>query len=744
MALKKEHKNEKGFGVAPVFFTAIATILGAILFLRFGFAVGTLGFWGVILVIVLGHLVTIPTALAISELATNKRVEGGGEYFIISRSFGLNIGATIGFALFLSQAISMAFYVIAFTESFDFFFNWVHSNFDLNLPRQVISVPLMLLLSLLIIFRGANLGVKTLYIVVGLLGISLVLFFAGQTGYASETDFSVGEEPLRNMDQFFFVFAIVFPAFTGMTAGVGLSGDLRKPSRSIPMGTIGAAIIGMVIYVFVIYKLASSASPDDLVNNQLVMGQIAIGGAIIIPLGLAASTLSSAIGSAMIAPRTLQALAGDKSIPVKKVNRFLALGRKKDGEPQNASIIACAIAMIFVLVGNINSVAVVISMFFLVTYGSLNLISFLNHFGSPPSYRPSFKSKWYLSLLGFLISIWVMFKINTPYALSAYAIMIVIYLLINYYHKSRKGMEAIFTNSIFQMSRNLQVYLQKNRKSRTNNEWRPSAICISEDSFKRQTAFNFLNWISYKYGFGTYIHLINGYYSRKAYLQSKHELLRLLRLFNRVNNHVYIDTIVSPSYSASIVNAIQVPGIAGMENNMVIFEFDRENPTNLPAIIDNFALVNSGEFDMCIVGSSPKAINLHGDIHLWIHSDFEKNANLMILLGFIILGHSDWKKSNIKIFEICKPDRLEENKEKMQALIQTGRLPITNKNIEIIMDRPKVSKKELINKKSADAGLTLIGFSKDALKHKETELFSGYDELGTVIFVHAHGPMEIE
>ena len=117
------NNNSQKFGTAPVFFTAISTILGAILFLRFGYAVGTLGFWGVILIILLGHLVTIPTALAISEIATNKRVEGGGEYFIISRSFGLNIGATIGLALFMSQAISVAFYVIAFTESFEFFFN---------------------------------------------------------------------------------------------------------------------------------------------------------------------------------------------------------------------------------------------------------------------------------------------------------------------------------------------------------------------------------------------------------------------------------------------------------------------------------------------------------------------------------------------------------------------------------------------------------------------------------------------
>ena len=97
------YSEAKRFGTLPVFLTAISTIVGAILFLRFGFAVGTLGFWGTLMIIILGHSLTIPTAFAISELATNKRVEGGGEYFIMSRSFGLNIGATIGFALFLSR-----------------------------------------------------------------------------------------------------------------------------------------------------------------------------------------------------------------------------------------------------------------------------------------------------------------------------------------------------------------------------------------------------------------------------------------------------------------------------------------------------------------------------------------------------------------------------------------------------------------------------------------------------------------
>jgi amino acid transporter len=345
------NNRTKKFGTAPVFFTAISTILGAILFLRFGFAVGTLGFWGVILIILLGHLVTIPTALAISEIATNKRVEGGGEYFIISRSFGLNIGATIGLALFLSQAISVAFYVIAFTEAFEFFFNYMLENYGMVLPRQAISIPVMILLAIVIIKKGANLGVKTLYVVVAVLFVSLVMFFMGSTGHAEASTFGIMNAQLRNPQEFFIVFAIIFPAFTGMTAGVGLSGDLKKPSRSIPLGTTAATLTGMVVYVFVVWKLAKSAPVEDLLEHQLIMSRIAIAGTVVIPLGLAASTLSSALGSVMVAPRTLQALALDQALPSPRINNWLSKGTEKDNEPVNASLVTSIIAFVFVARG---------------------------------------------------------------------------------------------------------------------------------------------------------------------------------------------------------------------------------------------------------------------------------------------------------------------------------------------------------------------------------------------------------
>lgn len=734
----------KKFGTAPVFFTAISTILGAILFLRFGYAVGSLGFWGVVLIILLGHLVTIPTALALSEIATNKRVEGGGEYFIISRSFGLNIGATIGIALFLSQAIGVAFYIIAFTEAFTFLFDYLLHQHGFVLPRQVISIPIMLGLSWLILKKGADLGVKALYIVIVILALSLILFFTGSTDYAEAGNLSLFTAKIRNMDSFFIVFAIIFPAFTGMTAGVGLSGDLKNPSKSIPLGTISATVLGLVLYFFVAYKLAISASTEDLLADQLIMSKIANLGFLVIPLGLAASTFSSALGSIMIAPRTLQALAHDESLPIMKINKWLGKSREKDGEPYNASIVTIVIALVFVALGDVDAVARIISMFFMVTYGSLCLISFLHHFGSSPSYRPSFKSHWIISVIGFVTAVWVMFKIDVFYSFFAIIVMTILYLYVSYIHKNRKGLTAIFANAIFQVNRNLQVYLQKTRLGRGNDtEWRPSAICITENSFERDNVFRLLTWISYKYGFGTYLHRIEGYYSKNTYEQSKLELEKLLKNIER-DNYVYIDTLISPSYTAAISQAIQIPGIAGMENNMLIFEYDKENPDGLDEIIENFALVNAGNFDVCIMAASRRPFIFKNGIHVWIRSTDEDNTNLMILLSFIILGHPDWKHGNIKIFDICKPDEIEAVRQRMKNLLMMGRLPINPNNIEIIVQDDEVSAKSIISKYSADAGLTILGFHKDKLRHEGAKMFEGYENVGNMIFINSSSHKLIE
>ena len=195
-------KNQ--FGTAPVFFTAISTILGAIMFLRFGFAVGVVGLVGTIAIILIGHAVTIPTAMAIGEIATNQKVEGGGEYYIISRSFGLVIGSSIGIALYFSQAISVAFYIMAFAEAFTALFEWLINSYDL-LPtlvwlleqKQTVSVPALLLLVAIVLTKGADLGVKALYVVVMTLFLALIAFLWDRQIITKTTRLILSRQPGR-------------------------------------------------------------------------------------------------------------------------------------------------------------------------------------------------------------------------------------------------------------------------------------------------------------------------------------------------------------------------------------------------------------------------------------------------------------------------------------------------------------------------------------------------------------------
>lgn len=736
-------KNQSaGFGTLPVFMTAISTILGAILFLRFGWAVGNVGLLGTIGIIVLGHLITVPTAMAVAEIATNQKVLGGGAYYIISRSFGFNIGGAIGIALYLSQAISVAFYIIAFAEAFDPITALVYDNYGILLQKQWIALGAAFIISALMLIRGANMGMKFLYFVVVLLLTSLLMFFLGspEGGYHSIDYYSTVQEP----KDFFYVFTIVFPAFTGIAAGLGLSGDLRDPQRSIPLGTIAATVGGLAIYLIAAFKFAMSASPADLNSDQLIMSKIALWGPII-PIGLAAACLSSAIGSIMIAPRTIQAIGTDQILPGTKLNDWLAKLSLKNGEPINGSLITIIITFGFVMIGDMNAVAEIISMFFMITYGAICLISFLEHFAADPSYRPTFRSRWYISAVGAVLSFWVMFQMNTVYAILAAVIMGTIYFAITRSNKDQKGLAKLFKGVVFQLSRQLQIFAQRADKENRETSWRPFAICISADTFKRRSAFDILRWISYKYGFGTYIHFIQGFLNEDTNDESQQVLERLIHLAAGSKNRVYLDTIISPSYTSAIAQVIQLTNISGKINNMVLFEFSRTEPDSINEVYKNFRLLESTNFDVCVLNTSYKGFGYRREIHVWISHEDYANSNLMILLAYIILGHPEWKKGQIKIFAAYPRHQLQEQNEKLMELIRSGRLPISQSNINLIPIDEGQSMKSTIEQYSIDADLTILGFKNDCrLETDYAAKFSGFGDVGNILFVNSNMEKEIK
>lgn len=738
MASNLIHKKAN-FGTGPVFFTALSTILGAILFLRFGWAVGNVGFIGILGIILLGHLITIPTAMAVAEIATNQKVQGGGAYYIISRSFGMNIGGAVGITLYLSQAISIAFYVIAFSEAFEPIISFINQEIGILIPKKIIALISMGLLSYIILTKGANVGMKALYGVIAVLAISLVLFFLGhREGPTAHIDIY---SKVTDSQPFFYVFAIIFPAFTGLAAGLGLSGDLKDPKKSIPRGTIWATIVGLLVYVMIAYKLSISASPDELASDQLIMSKIALWGPII-PIGLAAASLSSALGSVMVAPRTLQAIAVDKVFPNARLNKWLGYGKEGSNEPIWSTWVSVIIAFFFVAIGDINIVAEIIAMFFMVTYGAICLISFLEHFAADPAYRPTFKSRWYISLIGAVLSFWVMFKMNTLYAILSLMVMAIIYTYISAKNKESKGLGNLFKGVGFQLSRQLQIFMQRIDPEDKEENWRPFIICISKDSFKRQSALDLIRWISHKYGFGTYIHLIEGMLTRDTNKESREVLNRLMNLSHSAKSKVYLDTIISPSYTSAIAQTIQLQGISGKGNNMILLEFSRTDPGDFPEALKNFNLLKSTHFDVCVLNTSSEGFGNLKEIHIWITSQDYENANLMILMAFILLGHPEWRKSIIKIFALHPMKKLEEQRKKLLNLIATGRLPISPGNIELIPQEENQNYKAIIAQKSIDADLTIIGF-RDKDVSKGIDLFNGFGEIGNILFVNADKQKEI-
>ncbi|HKZ53007.1 MAG TPA: amino acid permease [Candidatus Acidoferrales bacterium] len=732
-----------GFGTAPVFLAAISTILGAIMFLRFGYAVGHLGLLGALWVILLGHMVTIPTAMALAEIATNRRVGVGGEYYIISRSFGITIGGAIGVALYLSQAISVAFYMVAFAEAFQPVYGWLEAHYGFVADPRMVSLPATFALLFLLLRRGAALGVRALWVVVGLLAISLAAFFLGK-GPAAGPELPVSLiAHISNPDLFARVFAIVFPAFTGFAAGVGLSGDLKNPARSIPLGTLAATLVGMLIYVALVIKLAWNATPQELATDQLIMSKIALWGPIIL-IGLAAATFSSALGSILIAPRTLQAMARDRVLPIRRVNAFLAYGRGGEQEPVNATLVSGIIALGFVAIGTVDFVAQIISMFFMVTYGAIATISFLEHFAANPSYRPTFRSRWYLSLLGAVMCFMMMFQMQPFYALLALAIMWGIYWSLHRRRKGERDLSAIFQGVMFQLTRRLRIAIQQSGAgSGRIRDWRPSFLSITRHSLDRVAHFELLRWICHRHGFGQFIHYEQGKYSAESEKSVDEIESKLIRRTEMTHAGIFVATVIAPSFKTALAQVVQLPGISGLPNNSVLLEFSRTYPEEIEEVVEGARLVAPLGFNVCILRSSEARFGYRKSMHLWLTKDDLENAPLMILLAYIILGHPDWESAEISIFACYPASRLEEELEKLNDLIAQGRLPISRNRITPVPYDSESSFERAAAAQSADADLVILGLTREEIHQDAKSVLLSHQSLKDVLFVNANQRISI-
>ncbi len=425
--MNKQADTEQKFGTfAGVFTPTLLTILGAIMYLRLGQVVGNAGLLGAVLIILLAHVITVTTALSVSSIATNTRVGAGGAFAIISKALGLEVGGAVGVPLFLAQGISVALYVLAFGEG------WLRI-FPTH-PYVLVCVMTFILV-FGIAYLSTSFAFRIQFAILAIVGVSLFSIVMGSFPMAGQAGLTEAPQLWGDFAlwDFWETFAIFFPAVTGIMAGISMSGSLAKPRESLPVGTMGAIGVGLLIYLALAYWLSMAATPDELLATETILVDKALWDWAILA-GILGATFSSALGSLVAAPRVMQALAANHLLPFSET-----LAQETDkGEPRPAMIANGAIglaALLFALAlggqgGGLNTIAGVISMFFMITYGMLNMVVFIEQMLGMVSFRPSLQIPRLIPFVGMVGSFFVMFLINPLFGIISIIMVVGLYLFL--------------------------------------------------------------------------------------------------------------------------------------------------------------------------------------------------------------------------------------------------------------------------------------------------------------------------
>jgi amino acid transporter len=483
---------------AGVFTPTILTILGIILFLRLGYVVGGVGLGAALLIIALANLISVLTGLSVAGIATNLKVKAGGDYYVISRTLGLGFGGSIGFVQFLAQSISIGFYCIGFAEVV------VAMVPDADpWMTQAIAAGAVLCLFVLA-WLGTDWATRFQYVVMALIFIALATFAVGGVAHWSNAQLleNLAEPPSHV--PFWVAFAVFFPAVTGFTQGVSMSGDLANPSRSIPVGTLSAIGLSIFVYFGAAVVLAACLPNVTLAHNYTAMKSVAAV-APLIDAGVMAATLSSALASFLGGPRILQALATDKVFP------FLApfaSGSGKTNNPRRAIVLSCIVALATIALGSLNLIASIVAMFFLISYGLLNYATFYEARSASPSFRPTFR--WFdrrLSLVGAVACLGAMLAIDLVSGIAAVAVVLAIFQYLRFRAIPARWADSRRSYHLHQVREHL---LAAAREPEHPRDWRPNLLVFSDDPRRRERILRFAAWIEGDAGLTTVVRILEG------------------------------------------------------------------------------------------------------------------------------------------------------------------------------------------------------------------------------------------
>ena len=676
-------KGPKFSTFSGVFVPSVLAILGAVMYYIAPKVTGGVGLLRMIAIIVIAHSITLATAFSISSIATNINVKGGGLYYLISRSLGTEFGGSIGIQLFLAQTIAVSFYALAFSRAV----TAILAELGINIAGAYIAA-IAILFFMTVVLRGASFVIRIQYFILAAILLSIISIFLGTNtvqGQAFTTMPSIS---------FWVAFAMFFPAVTGIDAGVGMSGELRDPKKSLVSGTFVSIIFTMLIYIALAVKFVFAAPAGELAGNPYVIHEIALFPEIVI-LGVLLATSSSALSCLMTAPRTLRAMTKDRIFS----KRLLFLGGNigyKD-EPRVAIILSSAIALWAIFWGNLELVAQIVAIFFLNVYGWINGAAFFEKLSNNPSYRPSFHSPLIMNFYGMLACYAVMYLFNPWVMIAGLAFQVIVFYALVKTKKSYK-VEGVWRGVLFQILRRALNEVEHSHKTKKN--WRPTILGVCANNKNKTIIATMLHWLNSKRSVSKLYILESGKLSPK---RKKRERLECdMQNYTR-KKHIDLFTraIISDHFRTTIKTLLQSETLGNLAYNTVFLDFDPR--FKMKKIIKDTRDLNK---NLMILRNNRCFKRYHFIDVWWNNAD---NGNLMILLAHLISNSEEWKKHNpvIRLFKVANTKaKKESERAKIKKMIAQSR--IDNISIRIVRSRGHPLHKT-IDRYSGYSDLVLIG-----------------------------------
>ena len=702
-----------------VFTPSILTILGAIMYLRIGWVVGNTSLYSTVSIVVLANVITLITALSVSSLATSQRGGDGGAYMLVSRAVGVEMGGAIGFPLYLSQTVSLTLYCYALAEA---------------LRMVWLGAPLPYLAAFfIVVVTAAALKVSTVVRTVQVVLLSLVVLSVVSLCLGAEWQMPIqipkGNYSAEDATGFWQVFAVFFPAVTGILIGLSLSSDLRDPERALPLGTLAAVLLGFVVYLLVSLALLHHQNPSELRSDPLIWLQVASHPALVVP-GLFAAILSSAFASVLAAAKTLKALADDGIIPS-------IAGNMSDGKAKNALVCSAGIALFAVALGDLNSVAIVATMLFLTTYCMINVVAGLEGLVGNPSFRPSLQISWAYSLVAAFGCFLVMTLIH-PLA----SVLAILLEGIIYFYISRRTLESTWGDMRggIMMAVSRWALLAYKRMEEHRRNWRPHILIFSSDVSKNLPMIQLASDLSMGRGIVTVAQLRTGNMALHEDLHQ--EALDMDRFLVQQGIDAFCEVDLVHDIPSGVVTVAQANGIAGMHSNTLMMGWPSSKVFPVEAAVVMRTLDGLGK--SLLMTRFAGFSNQPEQIDVWWSGTYE-NGDLMLLLAHLLRQSKRWRGAHIHLKTAVEDNSLVlERQGTLEKICRETRIQAT---CQVLQLQPEQSINSIIVQHSKYADLVILGLRLPKEGHESsygewyTHLVEGLDN---VMLVRNSGPFRGE